>query len=63
MITKEKALEVIKLLPDKFSIEDLMDRMILLNKIEIGLKQAEEEKTYTPSKQENGQSKLAEETD
>ncbi len=47
MITKEKAIEVIKSLPDEFSIEDLMDRMILLNKIEIGLKQAEEGETYT----------------
>ena len=47
MITKDKALEVIKSLPDEFSIEDLMDRMILLNKIETGLKQAEEGETYT----------------
>ncbi len=47
MITKEKAIEVIKSLPDEFSIEDLMDRMILLNKIEIGLKQAEAGETYT----------------
>jgi predicted transcriptional regulator len=47
MITREKAIEVIKSLPDEFSIEDLMDRMILLNKIEIGLKQAEEGETYT----------------
>jgi predicted transcriptional regulator len=47
MITKEKAIELIKSLPDEFSIEDLMDRMILLNKIEIGLKQAEAGETYT----------------
>ncbi len=47
MITREKAIEVIKSLPDEFSIEDLMDRMILLNKIEIGLKQAEAGETYT----------------
>ncbi|MDG1275812.1 MAG: hypothetical protein P8O16_00940 [Algoriphagus sp.] len=47
MITKEKAIEVIKSFPDEFSIEDLIDRMILLNKIEISLKQAEEGETYT----------------
>ena len=47
MITKEKALEVIKSLPDEFSIEDLMDRLILLNKIEIGLRQAAEGDAYT----------------
>ena len=38
MITKDKAREVIKSLPEKFSIEELMDRLILLNKIETGLK-------------------------
>ena len=40
MITKDKAIEVIKSLPEEFSIEELMDRLILLNKIETGIKQA-----------------------
>ena len=47
MITKEKALEAIKSLPDEFSIEELMDRLILLNKIETAMKQAESGETYT----------------
>lgn len=47
MITKDKAIEAIKSLPDEFSIEELMDRLILLNKIETGLRQAEEGETYT----------------
>lgn len=47
MITKEKAFEAIKSLPDEFSIEELMDRLILLNKIEAGMKQAERGETYT----------------
>ncbi len=47
MITKDKAIEAIKSLPDEFSIEELMDRLILLNKIETGIRQAEEGETYT----------------
>lgn len=47
MITKEKAIEAIKSLPDEFSIEELMDRLILLNKIETGIRQAEQGETYT----------------
>lgn len=47
MITKDKAIEAIKSLPDEFSIEELMDRLILLNKIETGIRQAEQGETYT----------------
>jgi len=47
MITKEKAIEAIKSLPEEFSIEELMDRLILLNKIETGIRQAERGETYT----------------
>lgn len=47
MNTKDKAIEVIKSLPEEFSIEELMDRLILLNKIETGLRQAERGETFT----------------
>lgn len=47
MITKDKAIEVIKSLPEEFSIEELMDRLILLNKIETGLRQAERGEAFT----------------
>uniref|UniRef100_UPI004048CEFE hypothetical protein n=1 Tax=Algoriphagus sp. TaxID=1872435 RepID=UPI004048CEFE len=47
MITKDKAIEVIKSLPEEFSIEELMDRLILINKIETGLRQAERGETFT----------------
>jgi hypothetical protein len=47
MITKDKAIEAIKSLPDEFSIEELMDRLILLNKIETELRQAQQGETYT----------------
>lgn len=41
MLTKTKVLEVIKQLPDEFSIDEMVDKMILLEKIEIGLAQSE----------------------
>ena len=37
MLTKERVLEVITDLPDKFSIDDLVERLIILDKIERGL--------------------------
>lgn len=40
MLTKEKILQALKDLPDTFSIDELFDRIILLNKIEIGLEQS-----------------------
>ena len=39
-MTKEKILQSLKDLPDTFSIDELFDRIILLNKIEIGLEQS-----------------------
>ena len=41
MLTKTKVLKTIKQLPDKFSIDEMIDKMILLEKIEIGLAQSE----------------------
>lgn len=41
MLIKTKVLKVIKQLPDEFSIDEMVDRMILLDKIEIGIAQAE----------------------
>jgi Zn-dependent alcohol dehydrogenase len=41
MLTKTKVLKTINRLPDEFSIDELVDQMILLEKIEIGLKQSE----------------------
>jgi len=40
MLTKEKILQSLKDLPDTFSIDELFDRIVLLNKIEIGLEQS-----------------------
>jgi len=41
MLTKTKVLKVIKQLPDEFSIDEMVDKMILLEKIERGLAQSE----------------------
>jgi len=40
MITKEKLIQAINDLPESFSIDDLFDRIVLLQKIEIGLEQS-----------------------
>ncbi|MCK4664822.1 MAG: hypothetical protein KAT68_18265 [Bacteroidales bacterium] len=47
MITKDKLIQTIKDLPDEFSFDDILDRILLLKKIEIGLEQSENGKTYT----------------
>lgn len=45
MITKEHLLQSIKDLPDAFSLDDLLDRIILLQKIEIGIEQSAFDRT------------------
>lgn len=41
MLSKEKILQTLKDLPDTFSIDELFDRIVLLNKVEMGLEQSE----------------------
>ena len=40
MITKEKLLETINQLPTKFSVDEVIDKIFLLDKIETGLQQS-----------------------
>ena len=40
MLTKEKLLKYIGELPDQFSIDELMDKILFLHKIEMGLVQS-----------------------
>jgi hypothetical protein len=40
MLTKEKVIESINNLPNKFTIDDLIERIILLDKIQTGLEQS-----------------------
>ncbi|PCJ87830.1 MAG: hypothetical protein COA57_03940 [Flavobacteriales bacterium] len=56
MITKEKLLQTINDLPSEFSLEELLDRIILLQKIEIGLEQSEKSQVNS-TEQAKGQLK------
>ena len=47
MLTKEKVIQTINDLPDTFSLDDLLDRIFLLQKIEIGLEQSLSGKTLS----------------
>jgi hypothetical protein len=41
MLTKQKLIKAISGLPDIFSLEEVIDRIVLLQKIEIGIEQAD----------------------
>ncbi len=40
MLQREKLIETIKQLPSKFSVDEVIDRIFLLDKIETGLQQS-----------------------
>lgn len=45
--TKSQIVEAVKDLPDDATIEDAIERLVFLHKIEVGLEQAREEKTVS----------------
>ncbi len=47
MLTKEKIIKSIENMPDKFSIEEVIERIVILQKIEIGLEHSENGETYS----------------
>ena len=47
MISKEKLIQTINDLPESFSIDDLFDRIIVLQKIEVGLEQSKSGQIHT----------------
>ncbi|MFN5371034.1 MAG: hypothetical protein ACK5B6_06170 [Bacteroidia bacterium] len=47
MLTKQKIIKSIESLPENFSIDEVIDRIMLLQKIEIGLEQSEKGDTHT----------------
>ena len=49
MTAKEKMLQAVQDLPDDASIEDAMERLLFLSKIERGLQQARDGRTLTHS--------------
>lgn len=46
-MTKEKLLEAVKDLPEIFELEDLFERLLLLKRIEEGIRQSENGETLT----------------
>ncbi|HZG01172.1 MAG TPA: hypothetical protein VEY71_09220 [Chitinophagales bacterium] len=47
MITKERLFESLQNLPDKFSLDELLDRIMLLQKIETGIEQSNAGQTHS----------------
>jgi len=47
MLTKEKIKKAIDSLPDKFTIEEVIEELIVINKIEQGLKDVEDGNVYS----------------
>ncbi len=47
MISKDQLINSLKDMPDTFSIDELMDKLILLQKIEIGLEQSKKGEVYS----------------
>ena len=47
MITKEKLIQVINKMPEKFSIEDVIEELVMLSKIEHGLADVEAGRLYS----------------
>lgn len=50
MITKNKLVKSINEMPDKFSLNDLLDRIVFLQKVEIGLGQSKTGKVNSTAK-------------
>lgn len=48
MLTKEKVISSLQDMPDNFSLDELIDKLILLQKIETGLEQSERGEVYSP---------------
>lgn len=53
MLTKEKIKKTIDLLPENITIDELINRIILLDKIEQGLGDVEKGNVYTTEEVEN----------
>ncbi len=47
MLTKEKLIKTINELPENFSVEDVLDRIIFMSKVEIGLEQSKSGNTLS----------------
>ena len=50
LIAKDKLVKSIKGMPDKFSLDELLDRIVFLQKVEIGLEQSKTGKINSTEK-------------
>lgn len=53
MLNREKVIETINQLPANFSIDEVIDRIILLDKIETGMKQSEKNQIVSDDELDN----------
>ena len=53
MLTKEKIKKTIDILPENFTLEELIEDLIIVHKIEQGLKDIEEGNVYTTQEVSN----------
>ena len=56
MITKKSVIQGLEQLPDQFSVDELLERLLLIEKIETGLHQSKDKKTLST---EEAKQKLA----
>ena len=47
MLTKEKVISSLQDMPDRFSMDELIDKLILLQKIETGLEQSKQGEVFS----------------
>lgn len=47
MLTKERVIQTISKLPDQFTIDDVVEKLILIKKIEKGMVDSENDNVYT----------------
>jgi hypothetical protein len=47
MLTKEKVIKTVSNLPDNFSLDELIDRLIFIEKVQKGLEDSLTEKVYS----------------
>ena len=52
-MTKEKLFEAVKDLPENFELEDLFERLLLVRRIEEGLRQSDNGETLTEAEAKN----------
>jgi predicted transcriptional regulator len=47
MLTKDKVIKTIERLPDNFTVDQIVEELVVLNKIEEGLKDIEDGRVFT----------------